>query len=342
MLNFCTYENRLSHLTGIKVLALSLEKNCTGFRLTIFLPAPLLHFRDWVRHHCKHATVEECTFEATDWNVKPEVLLLMLKREPEAVWIDSDIICTKDPRPLLESIPANTLVIAQDARPDAQEEARTAFFGLPFTRKLDKSINSCFIRVTAYCYHSQLLQAWAALMSSESYRQNQSIPHGERPSYMVSDQDVLEAVLASEAAGNAAQLPIKYLTSGKELVTTIVPEAFSIADRIRCSFAAKPILVHGQGMQPWTAVYWGPGFLGTARWQLSAYLGIIKRYRSFLNEDGAGWMDAKSKLTRFCQAVTFNHPYLQGIPLILLSSFWARVLRIRSSFRARPKQMVTG
>lgn len=333
MLNLCTFENRESHLIGSKILALSLEKFCTNFHLTIFLPHDLMDFKIWADQHCKNVTVREGSFEKSGWNIKPEVLLKMLEDANHAVWIDSDIICVRDLNEMLANIDPMNLVLAQDALPYPKENERTAFFSLSTKRKLEKSINSCFIRVTKSEYHINVLRSWSQLMSTQKYKSNQDSPFAERPDYMIGDQDVLEAVLASEIAGSTSELPITYLRSGNELITTIVPEAFSVSQRIRASYLKRPFLIHGQGTQPWVAMHWGRGFLGTPRWQLSAYLATVKRIKLYLDDNIDNWTNNRSILTKFCRFVTLGHPYMQGVPLIIISKFWAKVLYIRSKMK---------
>lgn len=328
MLNLCTFEDRKTHWIGLKFLSLSLEKYCTNFHLTIFISYDSYELSSWIENNCKYVSLRVHEFYNTGWNIKPEVLLLMLNEgHQEVVWLDSDIIFVQNIQNIAKNLSPETLLICQDALRNSREKERTNFFNLKIKRELGESINTSFIRVHNNKQHLDLLKEWARLMTTKEYKKNQSLPRNQRPSYMVGDQDVLEAILASDLHFNPASIPIKYLYTGKEHITAIVPHAFSILERLKTFFGFnKPYIINSQGgVKPWKAKNWGNGLLTTPIWQLHPYIELVKGYKPLLEEDFISEISSYSIISNFCRVITINNPYLQGIPLIIMIDIWSKI-----------------
>ena len=136
------------------------------------------------------------------WNVKPYVLLEALaESDAEVWWLDSDIIVTRDFRPLSRGASAKTLLLTEEPRFTPADGAgedgglRAREWGLHPARLLPRVINTSVIRATRS--HVPLLRRWSELLEHPEYL---NAPHewAQRPAHLQSDQDVLTALLSSD------------------------------------------------------------------------------------------------------------------------------------------------
>jgi hypothetical protein len=262
---------------------------------------------------------------AHSWNCKPQALKpLLANGHRDAVWVDSDIIVTKDIRPLFEKLDPRVLVITQEpASLHYQGTAlRTKAWNLEVGRSLPFTLNSSVLRVTNH--HLALLDVWAKYLSDPQYVSYQSKSLEERPIHMASDQDVLNALVG---AREFADIPLHVIPSGSEIIHTGGALGYSWKERLRGVFQAKPAFLHATAGKPWLWLggepYWSKrNFFGWYRRLLqetSPYLFESRHFRKQLDQDSQ-WMDRRTGTGSILRFLGFGHFALRGLPLAAAAS----------------------
>jgi hypothetical protein len=262
---------------------------------------------------------------AHSWNCKPQALKpLLANGHRDAVWVDSDIIVTKDIRPLFEKLDPRVLVITQEpASLHYQGTAlRTKAWNLEVGRSLPFTLNSSVLRVTNH--HLALLDVWAKYLSDPQYVSYQSKSLEERPIHMASDQDVLNALVG---AREFADIPLHVIPSGSEIIHTGGALGYSWKERLRGVFLAKPAFLHATAGKPWLWLggepYWSKrNFFGWYRRLLqetSPYLFESRHFRKQLDQDSQ-WMDRRTGTGSILRFLGFGHFALRGLPLAAAAS----------------------
>jgi lipopolysaccharide biosynthesis glycosyltransferase len=286
----------------------------------LFCPAATPAFLGWLKQHPQVQMRELLAKEVKGWNVKPDLLLQLLDEgHEEVIWIDTDILLTKDFRFLISDERANNLIVAQEYRwePMQGSSTRTQGWKLPYGRELDSAVCSCFIRVTPS--HRELLEAWRDCLREPVYLEAQA--SGNRPFYLLSDQDALTALLGSS---RFADIKIDWLKRGLDIVHCFREDGFTVGERLVSIFRGLPVFVHAQGPKPWRNMH------QEVYLELSPYSSVAQQYRQSLDEDSS-WIDVKSGLGKILNMATFAHPSLRGL-LIALQAQLKRI-GIRSTLR---------
>ena len=161
----------------------------------------------------------------------------------------SDIIVTGDVLKALANLDPQTLVLTEEALwtpygdPDGM---RARMWGFKVGRVLPFALNTGVIRVTRQ--HHRLMVRWRELLESEPYRAAQGRDWHSRPLHMISDQDVLTALLASEEFAN---VPLRFLLRGKDIVQYFGPYGYTLRERLIHLSGRRPAFIHSQGPKPW-------------------------------------------------------------------------------------------
>jgi hypothetical protein len=324
-LAFCLAEDRAEGETGLRLAILSLAKHCPGTPIYVYKPASASSFGDWVRQFSQVNWIPSTPVGAHSWNCKPQALKpLLANGHRDAVWVDSDIIVTKDIRPLFEKLDPRVLVITQEpASLHYQGTAlRTKAWNLEVGRSLPFTLNSSVLRVTNH--HLALLDVWAKYLSDPQYVSYQSKSLEERPIHMASDQDVLNALVG---AREFADIPLHVIPSGSEIIHTGGALGYSWKERLRGVFLAKPAFLHATAGKPWLWLggepYWSKrNFFGWYRRLLqetSPYLFESRHFRKQLDQDSQ-WMDRRTGTGSILRFLGFGHFALRGLPLAAAAS----------------------
>jgi hypothetical protein len=231
------------------------------------------------------------------YNVKPTLLRRALEEgAAEAVWLDSDVIVTGDPRQLWRGCPPDTIAVAEEflGAPNQGGTLRTRAWNLPVGRELPSTTNSCIVRVTPA--HLDLLRGWEDLLESDEYKQAQSRNWDQRPPHLMGDQDALSALLGSEKFG---EIPIRWIRRGSEVAHCFEDRGYVLHQRLSNIAARRtPILLHGQGPKPWHLVSSSSGRLHL---EVSPYTLAAFEYLDGLGEETrwAARASVSAKLLRF-------------------------------------------
>ena len=317
----CVAEDRPQFEVCVKLLLLSLANHCPDLAVELFFPVADAAFKAWLGR-CPHVHLnQEPLAGAYGWNVKPQALLTLMDRgATEILWIDSDILITRDIRGLCQNLDDGTLVVTEEALsgfPQDPDGLRCRAWGLPVGRQLPFVANTGFIRATTR--HRPLLVRWRELIESPAYREAQSLPFGVKPLHMFSDQDVLTALLTSR---DFADIDVKFLTRGEHIIQYNGVLGYTCAERVRHLFGGLPPLVHSVLDKPWLdpeTRQMSRGQHGSflARYQdLSPYTILAKSYGERLESDCA-WMEPNYRETAFMRALGFGQAPLTGLPMAI-------------------------
>ena len=324
------YDDRPTSLTGLKIAAASLRAHSPGLRVHAIAANAPASFRSWAATQGVLVTDPPRDLRATGWDVKPSILLHMLDRGAEEVlWFDTDIVATRDIRPLLAPFGPETVVATEEYYWGYHQGSptRTMRLGLEVGRVLPRSLNSGILRVASA--HRPLLSDWANALADPAYLAAQSAPVHRRPIVYLGDQEVLGGLLGSQ---RYADVPLALLRRGVEIAQCFGPSGFTVKERWN-SRSALPTLVHAMGRKPWSRPSAQDGRLVhrlAAAWQnahldLTPYQDAARPYLASLDED-ADWAIPHTSLGRALSRV--DSPALRELPLTMIDSSQRAVRRV--------------
>jgi len=323
---YCLAEDRAAEEVGLRFALASLRRACPTAAVVVYRPAPSADFRAWVAARVPNARlVPELPPGASSWNCKPHVLLPVLEAgHAEAVWLDSDLIVARDPSPLLDAARPDELIGTEEPVSSVNQGSavRAAAWGLEPGRSYPVTLNTCVLRVTPA--HVPLLRRWKGLLEDPVYAATQTRPLGERPLHLMSDQDVLNALLGSK---EFEHLRVRFLRGGRDVIHAGGALGYSLGQRLAGVFRRVPPFLHAIASKPW--VVFTPGYAARHdRWftfyrrvlqETSPYVAAARRLRGEVGVD-CPWLDAGSWLGRGLRAAGLGHYALRGLPLTLVAS----------------------
>ncbi len=336
----CVAEDRKSCEPGLRLLLSSLRLHCAALDVCVFYPAADSDFVDWARKFAPE-NVNIRTVPLTGvygWNTKPHALLRMLADGfDEVVWIDSDIVVTQDLRAAFLGLNADVVVATEEAlwgKRDDSEGLRARLWGFDVKRGFPFTLNSAVLRVTKA--HVLLLERWKELLESPEYRAAQALPWNQRPVHMLGDQDVLTALMCG---GPFANLPVKILERGRDIIQYFGPYGFTVAERCRCVIRGMPIFIHSQGVKPWLVEK--ELAAGNLRRKVEGLYLDLSPYTltaaslapSDANPCANYWTRPRTALSNAFRKIGFGYPPLVGLPLALAFDFVRLGLKVLSSLR---------
>src|SRR4026207_2194996 len=90
---------------SLRVLLASLSLHCPDVPISLFYPVANQAFRRWLSEYPQVRLQTECLRNGYGWNVKPQAIMQLLDAGfDEVIWIDSDILVTRDIRPLVHAL----------------------------------------------------------------------------------------------------------------------------------------------------------------------------------------------------------------------------------------------
>lgn len=309
----CLYEDRPQQVPGLKLLILSLRRYCPSWPVQLRFPAMSDKLRVWLASFPNVTAIDQGLNISGSYNIKPTVLLDGLSTSDECIWLDTDVLVNGN-LTVLERIPPEVLTVTQDPwEYSLGSTHRCATWGLAAGRELDGPLNSAVVRVSRQ--HRELLSTWQQLVSGESYLREQQKPAKDRNRHLLSDQDALSAILASE---NFKHVTVRRLLHSSEILQHHGAGAYGLRQRWQNLQTGLPPLLHAMGtIKPWRAPthprlarqfrdYYERTYL-----ELSPYVHIARQYRSSLDED-TSWMDIQTVAGRLGSIAALGHPCLKG------------------------------
>ena len=334
---FCLAEDRAEGETGVRLAILSLVRHCPGAPVYIYRPLSDPGFGAWLRKFPQVTWIPNVPEGANSWNCKPQALKpLLAEGFRTVVWLDSDIIITRDCRSLFLDIDDGVLVIAQEpaSLPYQGTAVRTRAWNLEPRRALPFTLNSSVVGVTRR--HLSLLESWARLLEDPQYLACQLLPLEQRPIHMAGDQDVINALVgAPEFAG----IPLHVVRSAVDIIHAGGALGYSWRERLRSVGRARPTFLHATAGKPWLWLggepYWSQrNFFSWQRrllQELSPYLFESLQYRNQLDQN-TSWMDRRTATGVVLRVLGLGHFALRGLPVAMAASTVDAVKNLRRSF----------
>jgi hypothetical protein len=332
----CIAEDRKGFRPSIELLILSVAEHCPTLKIHLIFPPADREFLSWVARYPQVTLCTEPLPTAYGVNVKPQAILHLLDQgHDEILWIDSDVIVTTDLLKSLANVDEESLVLTEEAlwTPYGDPKGlRARMWGFKVGRTLPFALNTGVIRVTRQ--HRRLMFKWRELLESDQYRSAQRQDWRVRPLHMISDQDVLTALLASE---EFATVPLRILLRGKDIVQYFGPYGYTLRERFAHVTGHRPAFIHSQGAKPWL---WternakrrsARNYLYDLYVELSPYTLTARKYRRALSEPSP-WMAPHSLAGSAFRALGFWYAPLVGLPIAVLADL---VRLTKPLFRAR-------
>jgi hypothetical protein len=287
-------------------------------------------FAAWARSLPQVTVISTTPTGATQWNCKPQALKpLLAEGYREIVWLDSDILITRDCRKLFTTLDESVLAVAQEpvSLPDQGTKERTRGWDLEVGRTVPFSLNSSVVRVTKH--HLPLLDRWTEFLLDPRYQSAQNLALGDRPLHMAGDQDVLNALLGAREFAN---IPLRVLGSGVDIIHAGGGLGYSVLERLRGVLKPQPTFLHAAAGKPWLwlgrAPYWSQKtFFSWHRrllQELSPYVCESRRYQQYLGMDSA-WMFRRTGTGMLLRAFGCGHFALRGLPLTMAATIVSKV-----------------
>lgn len=322
---FLAYENRAANEPGVRLLVSSLFALVPNARLRLHFNPSDSHFQPWAAQF-RGLDLRPARLSADlGWNVKPALLLEALSDgEGEVMWLDADVIVTRDPTLLMRTLAPDCLVATEEAlwgNRDDRGGLRSRGWGLPVGCELPFVINSCVVRVTPA--HRPLLSDWDRLLQTEAYRSAQAAAWHERPPHMLGDQDVLTALLGSEQYRG---MPLHILRRGDGILQAFGPFGFTLRERAQVRRHGLPFFVHAQGPKHWLD---DDCARGAGAWLRRAYRDTSPYLLCAVAGTHGGppppWTRSRTMLGAVLRRLGFGRIWLAGLPLAALFDAWRGV-----------------
>jgi hypothetical protein len=326
----CLAEDREVCEPALKLLLLSLNRDCSGTTINLFYPPAKDRFLTWIKK-CPQVRLQTDRLKNDyGWNIKPQAIMHLIDQGfSEVIWIDSDIIVNRSILPIFSGLKSDTLVATEHTLAEERSDPnalRARLWGLPVGRVLPFALNSSVLRVTKDHYH--LMERWWELLQSKKYQDFQKREWRQRPVHMLGDQDVLTAILTSR---EFSQIPIHILRRGKHILQFDGVYGYTVAERMRNLLDGGPGFIHSAAGKPWSERWRLEPTNGLREYIKKVYLDLSPYTLSalrFKHELGCGaeWMEPHYVLSRILRGLGIGHPALVGLPIAAFMDL-ARVVK---------------
>jgi hypothetical protein len=324
-LTICIAEDRESCEPALKLLIMSLNKHCGKLPINVFYPPARSAFRSWIGRYPQVTVHTVSPLGAQGWNVKPQALLYLMDQGfDQIIWIDCDIIITRDFMWLLSVLDPQVIAVAEEALWGSHDDLgalRARLWGFDVGRSLPFTLNTGVLRVTRL--HYCLLRRWQEILESDKYRNVQQKVWSDRPVHMMGDQDVLTAILSS---AEYAHVPLRILTRGNDIIQYFGLYGYTTYERALNIFYGLPPFIHSQGVKPWLQIWRTTrrkslrDYIESIYLDLSPYTLAARSFQTELDCD-CRWMTAHFKLSAVMRVGGMWYIPLVGLPIAFISDF---------------------
>ncbi len=311
----CLYEDRPHQIPGLKTLLLTLNRYCPCWPIRLRFPSIPDSLRSWLQRFSQVTLLEEELTSRGSFNVKPSVLTDGLAGGASScIWLDTDVLVNGNLDFLMKE-PRESIVVTEDPwQYENGSTHRANTWGLSPGRSLSGPLNSSVVRVTPH--HEELLCDWQKLLSTEAYLVEQAKPVDFRNRHMLSDQDGLSALLASE---KFAGVPVVKLKHATQILQHHGAGAYGPLQRCSNLMNGMPPLIHAMGkIKPWSMPS-HPAIIRESRayyervyLELSPYVHFARQYRTDLEEE-ADWLNVRTLPAWVGSLVAQNRPAVKGL-----------------------------
>ncbi|MEL7343318.1 MAG: hypothetical protein AAFN59_00475 [Pseudomonadota bacterium] len=318
-LDFVAYENRREEQIGLRLLALSLEKEAPEAILHIVSDPKNRNDEAWFEERGNVRLIRDISVPMSGWDIKPFLLLHLLDRGFERItWIDADILVARPIAPLFRDLGMDTLLATMEPRRHKPNGLRKRAIGLGLDPGPDEqpfSVNSCIVSATQS--HRQLLLDWLEQLDRQDYRASQKVNYVNRPFFFRSDQELLSGLLGSS---KHADVPLRVLNDKTEIAqcSARVHGDFSFRSRIRSAMSGGVYFVHSPAINVWDNRHIRERNFVMGR-GLHPVRMVALRFQNLLPEEERHRLDSYSVIVAFFVRLARMDPSLTGAPLALTS-----------------------
>jgi len=342
----CIAEDREVCEPSLKLLLLSLNTHCPRIAIHLFYPPANERFLTWIKK-CPQVNLQtDRLMKGYGWNIKPQAIMRLIDQGfDEVIWIDSDVIVTRDIGNIFGQLESDVVVATEDALGDERDDGnalRAQLWGFQVGRVLPFGLNTGVLRVTKEHYH--LIERWWELLQSSAYRDFQNREWRQRPLHMLGDQDVLTALLTSR---EFSETRLHMLRRGKHILQFNGVYGYTVAERVRKLFGGRPTFIHSFAGKPWSEPWRKEAstdlreYIKKVYLDLSPYTLSAKQFRRELECD-TEWMEPHYKLSRFLRMLGMGNSALVGLPVAIFADL-TRVLKyLRKAGRPNLSSLAPG
>ncbi|UZE48034.1 hypothetical protein ONR75_24765 [Rhodopseudomonas sp. P2A-2r] len=305
-----------------------MAEHCGALPTVLFYPPADDCIKDWLKDFPNVQLETRSLSQRGGWNIKPDALLDLLNRgHQDVLWVDSDIIVTRDFLDFFDHLEPETLVATEEALWGSyldSDARRARAWGFEVGRNLPFTVNTAVLRTTPA--HIPLLERWRSLLADDVYHQAQQLKPADRPDHLFGDQDVLSALLTS---AEFSHIKLKFLMRGTDILQYFGPSGYTCAERARNILRGPPRFVHSQVFKPWIKFqssekpYDWRTSMDLLYLDLSPYTLAAARYQHEIKQMRA-WARPHSILARVLRFAGLFYPPLVGFPI----AFIADVIRL--------------
>jgi hypothetical protein len=305
--------------------------------ISLFYPVAKEAFLRWLSAYPQVQLQADRLKNGYGWNIKPQAIMQLLDAGfDEVIWIDSDVVVTRDIRPLFHALDeavfvATEQMLAPDRKEDDGAGLRAQLWTFSVGRVLRTAINSGVLRATRR--HYGLMKRWWELLQSDVYQSCQQKEWQKRPIHMAGDQEVLIALLTST---EFAHIPLRTLRRGKHIIQFDGVWGYTTAERTRNLLGDGPTFIHSIGAKPWVTP-WKPEranhlgeYLKMVYLDVSPYTLCSAKFKEDLGCD-TNWMCAHYKLSSILRLLAMQHPALSGLPMAVFADIARLIKRAHAS-----------
>lgn len=316
----CVAENRTWCEPGIRLLIASIFHHSPNLTIELFYPVAPSSFVSWV---AAYPNVKLNNYNLPEpwrgWNIKPDAMLALLEDGyDDVIWVDTDIIVSKDLNEIYDGVDQNTIVVAEEALCSSHYDGdamRAREWGLQVGRALPFQLNGGVIGFTRD--HVPFIKRWREVLNSNDYLQAQKLPWNERPRHLMADQEVLTALLCCK---DFSDIPIRFLFRGRDIIQYFGANCYTLNERLYNLLNGMPFFIHSQGHKAWMPLPKQKSIKArilNLYQRLSPYVFEARRYRHVL-EDKA-WLDPVSFSDRLLTVLSLGKPPFGGLPIALVN-----------------------
>jgi hypothetical protein len=319
----CAFDDRPADVLGLKLLVCSLARYLPDVPVHLACPVADADFRRWLLSYPQVTLDEAGHLKGKGWDVKPLLIRQLLEMGHDTVmWMDSDIIVTRDFRSLMPD--DRSLVVTEEAWLNRfGVEQRTIGWGLAIGRELP-GVNTCIVRANAG--HLGLIRTWQEMLQHPDYQRARALPFELRAPHLLGDQDVLLGLLGSQ---RFLDVDVHVLRAGREIIQSSGVQGYPPLQRLAHLLRGLPPLIHSQGHKPWRSPDTSSAarmreFLLQLHLETAPYTHFARQYRAAIQPFPA-CLEIRSPLGRLSNVFSLGQPALRGFGQALAHSNWRQL-----------------
>ncbi len=306
---YCAFEDRPKGLTGVKLLALSMERHCRDFTLYVGATKEQPEFSEWLKRHAPHAVpVILPPLEGPKIKqIKPAFFLHLFERGvTDLTWLDTDLLVLRDVEPLLAPLDDETILVTQDMDYAFKFNQRLLdHYHLKPARRLDHTVNTCVLRGTIQ--HRPIFEKCLEFLQDPFFLEQQAKPYYERIEGFGYEQKIFELLLCSRGDFALPEYPLRFVPEGSGIVQELGVTTYGLRDRLWNGLGwQRPWFIHLPGIKSWDPDPTKKSYRGSC-----VFSAFAETYREEL-EEPVTWANSSGLTSKIARFLSFGQPHWVG------------------------------